>query len=463
MTLFALAWKGLQHYRRTHAAVVTGVACAVAVLAGAWLVGASVRGSLEGLVTERLGKTDVVIGAENPFTGDLGDRLRKQPSLASVTGVAPIFALEGLVTHQSSSRRAGNVSVYGVDARFFAFHGVTVEPPSGTNAWLSPALAEELGTADADAVILRVTRPTDIPLDSLQSRKDDVGRSIRLRVQGTLPAASMGEFSLAPSQGPVRAIFVDLERLQRDLEQPGRAIALLLARGAAAPVSTEVMTQALDDVLDARDLGLTITSPAVLVESSSGVMSDGVVEAVIQGAGVRPEAVTPVLSWLANRISLREKSTPYSLVAGIGPAAVGDPDLRPFLSAPATTGEPPVVLNDWIARDLDAKVGETVEMEYYRWLDEGRLVTARASFRVAGIVPIRGLAADRRLAPPYPGITDSDSVADWDPPFPIDLKLVRQKDEEYWDQYRTTAKAFIPLETAQRLWGTRHGKDVSPY
>ena len=467
MTIAGLAMKGLRHYGRTHLAVVAGVACAVAVLAGAWLVGSSVRASLSGLVTERLGKTDIVIGAENPFLETLGDRLRKQPAVAaSMSGATPLFALEGLVTHQSSSRRAGKVSVYGVDARFFEFHGVTVAPPSGNNAWLSPALAEELGAAESDAVVLRVTRPTDIPLDSLHSRKDDVGRSVRLRVQGTLPAASMGEFSIAPSQGPVRAIFVDLARLQRDLEQPGRANALLISHAGGSSLQSAAITSALDEVLDASDLGLSISessdvpvSSSLIVESSSGLMRDPVVDAITTASGAAPGTVTPVLSWLANRISVRDKATPYSLVAGIGPEAAADADLQRYLAA--SSAEPPIVLNDWIASDLDARVGDPVDIEYYRWLDEGRLVTDRAWFRVAAIVPIQGLAADRRLAPPYPGITDSDSVADWDPPFPIDLKLVRPKDEAYWDRYRTTAKAFIPLEAAQRMWGTRHGKVTS--
>jgi ABC-type lipoprotein release transport system permease subunit len=96
-------------------------------------------------------------------------------------------------------------------------------------------------------------------------------------------------------------------------------------------------------------------------------------------------------------------------------------------------------------------------MEFYRWLDEGRLATDSADFTIAAIVPIAGLAADRDLAPDYPGISDSTDLSDWDPPFPIDLGRVRQVDEDYWDAYRTTPKAFIPLEAAQRLWGSRYG------
>ena len=49
-----LVLRGLSHYWRTNLAVVVGVATAVATLAGALLVGDSVRGSLRDLVLQFL-------------------------------------------------------------------------------------------------------------------------------------------------------------------------------------------------------------------------------------------------------------------------------------------------------------------------------------------------------------------------------------------------------------------------
>ena len=76
-------------------------------------------------------------------------------------------------------------------------------------------------------------------------------------------------------------------------------------------------------------------------------------------------------------------------------------------------------------------------------------------------MPIEGAAADRNLAPHFPGITESDTLADWDPPFPIDLRRVRRVDEDYWKRYRTTPKAFIQLEVGQQLWRSRFGDRTS--
>src|SRR5206468_2281080 len=58
MKATTLVLRGLTYYWRTNVAVVAGVATAVAVLAGALLVGDSVRGSLRDLVLQRLARAE---------------------------------------------------------------------------------------------------------------------------------------------------------------------------------------------------------------------------------------------------------------------------------------------------------------------------------------------------------------------------------------------------------------------
>jgi ABC-type antimicrobial peptide transport system permease subunit len=61
-----------------------------------------------------------------------------------------------------------------------------------------------------------------------------------------------------------------------------------------------------------------------------------------------------------------------------------------------------------------------------------------------------------------PGITDQESIDDWDPPFPFDYQRIRKpQDEDYWDAYRTTPKAFIAKSAGNRLWGSRFGQTTS--
>ena len=56
MRITSLVRRNLAHYWRTNVAVMLGVATAVAGLAGALVVGDSVRASLRDLVLNRLGK-----------------------------------------------------------------------------------------------------------------------------------------------------------------------------------------------------------------------------------------------------------------------------------------------------------------------------------------------------------------------------------------------------------------------
>src|SRR6516225_1394509 len=116
MTRLKLIVRALGYYWRTNLAVVAGVATAVAVLSGALLVGDSVRGSLRDLVAARLGRTDFTVTSPSFF----------REALAADLGATSLIAMPGVVTEQATGRRASGVQVYGVDDRFWRFHGVAV-------------------------------------------------------------------------------------------------------------------------------------------------------------------------------------------------------------------------------------------------------------------------------------------------------------------------------------------------
>src|SRR5918998_2258886 len=137
--------RNLTYYWRTNLAVLFGVAIAVAVLAGALLVGDSVRASLRDLFLERLGKTDHIVTSSGFFHEQLADELRAHEGFASggFTNVCPLIVLEGAVTHQDSGRRAAGIQVYGVDERFWKFHEKeSSAAPREREILLSTALAQ---------------------------------------------------------------------------------------------------------------------------------------------------------------------------------------------------------------------------------------------------------------------------------------------------------------------------------
>jgi ABC-type antimicrobial peptide transport system permease subunit len=427
-----LILRSLRHYWRTNLAVILGVATASAVLAGALLVGASVRGSLRRLALERIGNTDSVVRAATLF----------RESLARNTGGVPMIVLEGLVVHQKSGRRARSVAVYGVDARFWRFHGQASPALSGRESVVTESLAGEIGAAPDDTILLRLEKPSDIPAESVFGRKEESAPAIRLTVK-----ASIGfGFALTPMQTAVKAVYMPLDRLQREIGAPGRANVIL-----AGP-SSRPLAATLAEVFSLEDLGIHLRTLSEAggfqLDALSGFLSDRVVDTAETASKNLGLPALPAMTYLATAMKVKGKEVPYSLVAALPLDAV----------TAAPVSEDSIVLNEWTQRELGALPGDTVTMEYMLWQDDSRLVSDKADFVVAAAVPIRGLAADRNLAPEYPGITDVDNVADWNPPFPMDLGKIRRKDEDYWDTYRTTPKAFVSLARAQKLWRSRWGR-----
>ena len=454
-----LVLRSIFFYWRTNAAVVLGVATATAVLAGALLVGESVRGSLRDLVVQRLGRTSRLVLSTGFFREALESDLQTDASFStSFNSICPVIVMQGVVTEPAGGRRRSRVLVYGVDDRFWRFHASAgALGPDGREALLSRPLAADIGAAAGSSVLVRVERPSAIPIESLHGRKDNLGRTMRLTVRAILGPSELGEFSLQPQQGDVRAVFVPLRRLQQDLDLDGRVNALLISDRSAAAGALEALVRrrfALEDV------GLTVravASGAVAVESAAGLIDGTRATAIDKAATAAAMQTRPVLTYLASTIRTGGgREVPYSLVTAL--------DLRtiaPTATAAPESAPPPIVLNDWAARDLAAGVGDPLTLEYFTWEEPGRLATHTTDFQIAAVVPIAGAAADRDLAPIYPGITEAKTLGDWDPPFPIDLHRIRRVDEEYWDKYRTTPKAFIPLEVGQRLWRSRFGDRTS--
>ena len=444
MTLFQLARRSATYHWRTNVAVLLGVAAAVAVLGGALLVGDSVRGSLRDLALSRLGNTDVAITSASFFRQTAADDLREQLGAPAVS----LIVASGFVTHESSGRRAGDVTVYGVDDRFWSFHNV----PRPAGVAVSGTLASELGAASGDTLLVRLQHPSEIPIDSLFSHKDDIGRTVRLTFEDVLLRERLGEFSLRQQQSDLRAVFVPLDRIQRDLKVPARANTILIAAADANRVASAARS-----ALTLPDLGVNLRPAAdggsVIVDAASGILSEPL-ETAIRAAGQKlGYSALPVFTYLANVIRKGDREVPYSLITAT--------DLERVSAPVPPKRRDSIILNDWTARELLADAGDEVEVEYYLWDANAGLTTRRQTFRVGGIVPITGLAADRQLAPEYPGISGAESLADWDPPFPIDLSKVRPIDEKYWDDYRVTPKAFIQYEQGRELWRTRYGGTTS--
>jgi putative ABC transport system permease protein len=460
-----LLLRNLGYYWRTNAAVVAGVATAVAVLAGALLVGQSVRASLRDLLTERIGATGYVVSADRFFREDLADRIPATATAGERRSNVPIVAVKGVLSREGAARQAYDVSVYGVDDRFWQFHGISTPPGFEDRASVVGApLAAQLGVHVGDTLLLRIGNEQDVPVESLFGRREATSRTIRLTCGNVAGRDRLGEFALRPGQGTVFAIFVPLQRLQRDLGLSGRANTVLLADAHAGGD-----LQQLKGVLRARvtpeDVGINVhplaDGTAVSVESARVLLDDGVAEAATRVASGSGRTATGIFAYLANTIRARGRDIPYSVVAAANLGEGALHDVRVLSGSPMTPGSAEashsIWLNEWAAKDLGAAIGDPVDIEYYLWQEAGGLVTRTARFTLAGVVAIGG-DVNETLVPDVPGVTGARTLRSWDPPFPLDLGRIRRVDEDYWDRYHGTPKAFIALAAGQALWQGRFGR-----
>jgi putative ABC transport system permease protein len=453
-----LILRSLVYYWRTNLPIFAGVAIAVAVLSGALLVGQSVRDSLRRLLYDRIGSTEYLITAEHFFREELSQAFK--PGYES----CPIIYLKGVVIHEQTGIRSHAVNIYGVDERFWRFQGLSV--PSFSNsrsALVGASLAQQLGIQAGNGLLLRVETQQAIPREWLYGRRDNIGKTIRLNCGDILAADKLGEFSLRPNQGSVNSLFVPLARLQKDLAQPSRINAILLShRAMDAGISS--IQNALLSRSTLPDLGINLrelpSGNGFSFESDRIILDDSLAQNALQTITGFGWDVSPIYTYLAVSIRANGREIPYSVItaADLGKGALKSIKEASQPSSPSPAdAKAPIWLTDWASRDLGTSSGDSVEVDYFIWGEGGKLETRTSRFQLAGVVSTSG-DVDASLAPHIPGVTDARSINSWDPPFPLDLSRIRQQDEEYWNKYKATPKAFLSLAHGQELWASRFGK-----
>ena len=468
MSAWRLIARSLVYHARTHAAVALGVMAATTVLVGALVVGDSVRGSLVALALDRLGRIDDVLVTDHFFSRDLADRLAAAPGFPPDLTVLPAILVPGNLKHSSSGRphRASEVTIVGCSALGRLGTGGPPDPIPPGQVVLNQPLADALMAGPGDEVLVQIGRADLIPPDSPLGRKTETTRSRRLTVAAVIPAEGLGRFGLRPSQLLPQNAFVAAETLGDMLDRSGKVNALLVAEaaGETPDASRDArLEHALKPTLADCGFSLIEVRPGCWQLAAERLLIDRTAEKALL-ADLATDDPQPVLTYLANTLRIGQREIPYSTVAAIDFAM--QPPLGPFDDREGkpvprlADGE--IALNAWAADDLDAKVGDEVEVVFFEPESTHGDVRERSTkLRLAAIVPLTGAAADPHLTPELPGVTDQTSIADWDPPFPFDAKRVRKKDEAYWDQYRATPKAFVSLATGRQLWASRFGQSTA--
>ena len=431
-----LVLRTLRHTWRVQVAVAAAAAVGVAVLAGALLVGDSVRASLRHLALERIGRVESAVVGQTYF---------REKVATAFGGAAPAIVMNGAAEHADSGARSAKVHIYGVDGRFWELGG-EAQAWAGVDTFscvLNAALAEELGAKVGDDVLTRVQMPDDVARESWLGERDNTVATMRLTVAKVLPQAGLARFALRPTQKRTLNAFVPLRALQQTIERTDRINAVLIPKIDGATTGTLKQTLAFEDY----PLRLHTTEGGDLsFESGRVFLSASEVRAAREAAKDSGAVAQVALAYMANWISCDGRRTPYSSVVGHGGNA-------------PQAGK--ILLDQWTANDLAAKPGDSVSLTYFVDDPAGKLTEATTTFTLEGVMAMDDPRGARAWIPAFPGIAEATTMANWKAPFPLDLRRIRDKDEAFWDTYRAKPKAVIALDDARRIWGTRYGQTSS--
>ncbi len=524
MNRWRLVLRSAQQFWQTNLAVMLGVAAATAVLTGALIIGDSVRGSLRDLALSRLGSIQEILLADRFFRPNVAEQIEKQNANTTAVPIVLMQGTLQTVPEKldDPTKVAGNLAVLGIDEAFWKLGDVPGWTPTAITdeeIILNQPLAEELGVKQGDLVTLRLPGGNDVPADSPLGRKTAETQSLpRLTVKAVIPAEGLGRFGMHPTQQLPMNAYASKAALQDALEQDDRVNALMISHADGQTLDLSKLFLTLTDynfklTQVEQTFGEEDGDPETIFDywqltSSRMILGNAAADAIEET--FEGDAL-PTFTYLATSIGVGElpegedkSSIPYSTVTAIEFAGLDYPLLDLDGKPIEQIGKDEIVLNSWTAEHLasaqakklqadnpdlseeDAqeqaqlKPGDTIYLKYFQPESSHGVATETGrTFRLVAITPLTEpedpfrrsrppqfdaaptTANDPDYTPVVKGITDQDSIDDWDPPFPYDNSRVDGDDEEYWDNYRTTPKAFIALSTGQELWGSRFGEVTS--
>ncbi len=497
MTFRTLIRRSLRHHWRAHLGVVLGAAVGSAALIGALVVGDSVRGSLRENAWRRLCGVHLAMDTgERSVSADLLARMHHQSTnaIAATLGSSTprvqwgafgqwngsaLLRLPAQISRQDGQARANAVQCYGMDDRFIHFFLRPSGSAPGT-ILLNASLARQLNARPGDALILRFPKPSPLSRESAIATRSDSTVALKVTV-GEILSSWPGDLSLAPGGVAPLNAFLPIQEMQSAAGQAGRANLLItgwglqihpprlgdqlqfflrrlketghLTGGGMFSAGERAPDQKLLPVVESflrQNWTLTDAESNLAVipnRASAELRSPRVFldPPVVRSALAADANAQPLLTYLATLLRAGTNAAPYSMVAAAG---------QPW--TPADLRDDEIVVSQWLADDLRVKPGDEIALSYFEPESGARLVERTNTFRLRGIVPMEMPWADRALMPDFPGIEKAESTSDWDAGFPLTYKI-RQKDEDYWKQFRGTPKAFVTLAAGQKMWGNRFG------
>lgn len=448
---------------------------ATAVIAGALVVGDSMEALVDQTASDALPGIDSYITSTYPVETGYFTSLFFYPDWQKgVEKQALLLTVPAATTCDATGQRDGQVVLYGFNDGLYAFSTFFKEGDKRTapietgEVVINRHLADQLDAGAGDRITLRVPNP-DFWSDFLFLYGEDASVERTYRIAAVFDDKGLGRLDLEAKRTPTPAVFMALDDAQELM-------------GVGDMVNTVVFQYKDRNIVGTdRERKLIRSFEAKLDELVGAEGADLAIQPSIQGWSVltsdriflpgdlEPRLAETVWLWSPTLTYFTDSvegptgdDVAYSTVTGLDfeadkaalgpwPWHSGSPQRVPG------KGSSEALINNWTAEHLGVQVGDSVTVSYTLVDDRYNLVQGTTSFDVVGIVNIEGKAHDPALLPPIPGVHDSVSCLDWEPPFPMDLTTIGDEDVEYWNDHKGTPKLWIDLGTARSLWANPDG------
>ncbi|MDQ1770449.1 FtsX-like permease family protein [Labilibaculum sp. A4] len=444
MNIFKYITKSLWYFRKQHFAVFLGTIVSTAVLTGALIIGDSVKYSLHDLVNLRLGQVEYAMPAGDRY---VRAELAKEIQADLNGNAAALLQVKAIAIQPENQTRTNNIQAYGVDQEFWKFSFAQQIDLKDGEAAVSSNLADKMSLKIGDEFLLRIEKGSLIPANAPFVSDEDQTIALRVKVKAIAGDHELGRFSLKNNQLAPYNVFLSRDYLAKEMELEGRANLLLASSAGESVLSLPDVEGSLKKNWNVKDAGLEIRSVKgkdQLELISDRVFIDTPISDEIEKIAVNQQTL---LTYFVNRISCKDKETPYSFVSAIN----GDSRLSDL-----SDGE--MIINQWLAEDLGVKVGDSISLDYFVIGALRALEKQTQTFVVKEILPLDSDLLDQDMMPSFPGLSDAGSCNEWEAGVPVDFSKIRPKDEDYWKQYKGTPKALISPTKAVELWSNKYGK-----
>ena len=431
--------RSLLFYRKDYVNQVIIIALLAAIITGSLFTGNSVKESLRKSSSERLGNAQILVTTGlRFFDSSVSDRFWSDYQIKTTA----LFETEGYCQNFVTGATSLNISIYGVTGNFFSFNGINdVKIPQGTVA-VNERMANHLGAKEGDEIIVRFREADPIPANAPFAPSEEGDGSRVMKISKILDPDKAGNFSLGISQIVPQNLFINLQDLEQEGVTTFRVNRLLVA--GINGLSESSIDNFIGETLIPSDIGLSIRKSPVTGEHE--IISDRVFidsSLVARILDIIPGGY-PVITYLANSLRSGNAEAPYSFVSGL-PSSAG-----------MNITDDEIIISRWLAEDLDARPGSEITLTWYHPV--GNLLEEREkSFMISSISENESRFSDPSLMPDFPGISGSTSCSSWDAGIPILMDKIRDKDEDYWDIYKGTPKAFVNYSIGKKLWGNNFG------